>query len=50
MHPMMLVGLLPDSRRVSREAAERHAILAARPQHVPAVKPRLRALRLVLQH
>ncbi|MET0781136.1 MAG: hypothetical protein ABWZ16_06430 [Microbacterium sp.] len=50
MHPLMLFGLLPDSRRVSREAAERHAILAARHSRIPAVKPRIRALRLVLQH
>ena len=30
MHPLMFVGLLPDSRQVSRDAAERHAILTAR--------------------
>jgi len=30
MHPLMLVGLLPDSRQVGRDAARRHAILTAR--------------------
>ena len=50
MNLLMLAGLLPDSRRVSREAAERHAILAARLNRTPAAKPRLRGLRLVLQH
>jgi hypothetical protein len=50
MNPLMLVGLLPDSRRVSREAAERHAILAARQNRVRTAKPRFRALRLAPQH
>ena len=50
MNPLMLVGLLPDSRRVSREAAERHAILAARESRVRPVKPRRRAWRPLLQH
>ena len=50
MHPLMLVGLLPDSRQVSREAAERHAILAARESRVRPAKRRFRALRLALQH
>ena len=29
MHPLMLIALLPDSRQLSRDAAERHAILTA---------------------
>jgi hypothetical protein len=28
VNPLMLEGLLPDGQAVSREAAERHAILA----------------------
>ncbi len=38
MHHLMLVGLLPDSQRVSREAAERHAVLAARETRVRPAK------------
>ena len=50
MNPLMLVGLLPDSRRVSREAAERHAILAARESWVRPVRRRSHAWRPALQH
>ena len=49
MNPMMLVGLLPDSQRVSREAAARHALLTARRDRTPAVTTRRRALTLALQ-
>ena len=50
MNPLMLTGLLPDSRRVSREAAERSAILSAREKRVRVVTRRSRAWRLALQH
>jgi hypothetical protein len=45
MHPLMLVGLLPDSRQVSRDAAERHAILTTLKQREKPPRPRFRVLR-----
>ncbi|MGC5170452.1 hypothetical protein ACPW96_02470 [Micromonospora sp. DT81.3] len=30
MHPLMFIDLVPDSHQVSRDAAQRHAILSAR--------------------
>ena len=48
MHPLMLIGLLPDSRQVSREAAARHAVLTARRAGDDRPRPRSRAwLRLL---
>lgn len=37
MHPLMYAVILPDSRRVSREAARRHAILTAREEREDAL-------------
>jgi hypothetical protein len=45
----MFEGLLPDSRQVSRDAAERHAILTALKQRERPPRPRFRALRPVPQ-
>ncbi len=50
MNPLMFVGLLPDSRQVSRDAAARHAILTARKKRETAPRPRFRAWRLVPQN
>jgi len=50
MNPLMFEGLLPDSRQMSRDAAERHAILTSRTtrrEHPPYA--RRRAPRLVPQ-
>ena len=48
MHPMLLIGLLPDSEQVSREAAQRHAILTARSERESPPRPRfLTRLRLL---
>ena len=49
MNPLMLTGLLPDSRQVSRDAAERHATLTALRQREKPPRPRFRAWRLVPQ-
>lgn len=49
MHPLMYAGLLPDSRQVSRDAAERHRILTARTKREDAPAPRFRAWRPVPQ-
>jgi hypothetical protein len=49
MHPLMFVGLLPDSRQVSRDAAQRHAILTTLKQRERPPRPRFRGLRLVPQ-
>lgn len=49
MNPLMFEGLLPDSRQVSRDAAERHAILTARKKREYAFRPPTRAWRPVLQ-
>jgi hypothetical protein len=49
MNPLMFEGLLPDSRQVSRDAAERHAILTSRTQREHPPRARLQAPRLVPQ-
>jgi len=42
MNPLMYEGLLPDSRQVSRDAAECHAILTARGKRHDALRLRSR--------
>ena len=49
MNPLMFEGLLPDSRQVSRDAAERHAVLTARKKDDDAPRARFRVWRLALQ-
>ncbi|GAA3207908.1 hypothetical protein [Microbacterium terregens] len=49
MHPLMYAGLLPDSRQVSRDAAERHARTTVRRRREDAHRPRFRAWRPLLQ-
>jgi len=48
MHPLIMIGLLPDSRQVSREASERHAILTALKERDDGTRARSR-LRLRLR-
>jgi hypothetical protein len=47
--PLMYEALLPDSRTVSRDAARRHAFLAAREERGEARPSHLRAWRLGLR-
>lgn len=49
MNPLMFEGLLPDSRQVSRDAAERHAVLTSHAKRELPPRLRLRAPRLVPQ-
>ena len=49
MHPLMLAGLLPDSRQVSRDAARAHAILTRRRKLEDPPPRRIRMWRPVLQ-
>jgi hypothetical protein len=47
--PLMYEALLPDSRTVSRDAARRHAFLAAREERGEARRPPLRGWPLDLR-
>ena len=49
MNPLMIEGLLPDGRQASRDAAARHARLAAPPRPVKIAHPRRVAWRLLPQ-
>ena len=49
MNPLMLVGLMPDSRQVSRDAARRHAILTAHKKIEDPGRPRTRSWHAVPQ-
>jgi len=49
MHPLMYGSFLPDSRQVSREAAERHAMLTRRPERTREPRTWFAAFRAVPQ-